>query len=96
MAEKQDGRNVVPEPGCVGWNHLPTWNAYHGLLCVREINIYTLYISGVFLLEHLSFTLVNVGLFLLLVCLYLKNKSWLIFLCVSCDKHTVLKSMLAE
>lgn len=47
----------------------PPGKAYLGLLCVREINIYTLYTSGVFFLEQLSFTLVNVGLFLLLVCL---------------------------
>lgn len=79
MAEKQDGRNAVPESGCVGWNHVPTWKSLPWtVMCERNKHLYPLYIRGLFL-EQLSFTLVNVGLFLLLVCLYLKNNVGLYF-----------------
>lgn len=95
MAEKQNGRGLVCEHSCVGQSHVPIWKAHLGVLCVREINFYVLYIPMVLLLEKLTFTLANTGLFLLLVCLYLKRRRWHMLLCDACDKHTVLKLILA-
>lgn len=83
------------EHSCVGWNHLAIWNAHLAVLCVREINVYILYIPTVLLLEQLNFTLTNTGLFLLLVRLYLKSRSWHMLLCAACHKHTVLPLILA-
>lgn len=73
MAEKEDGRDLVYVG--VGQSYLPNWNAHLRLLCEREINTYKLCVSWVFLLEQLSFTLANLGLSLLLVCLKLKGKA---------------------
>lgn len=53
--KKQDRKNLVSEPGCVGWSRLLIWNAHLGLLYVKERNFYLLYISAVLLLELLSF-----------------------------------------
>ena len=94
-AEKQNGKDLVPRTKLYGAEpcaqlERPHWSA----MC--EINkLLIFYIPVVILLEQFSFTLANIGLFLLLVGLYLKSRSWYMLLCATCDEHSVLKWILA-